>query len=187
MTGQTIAACGYAAFLVLFALLLDLLGRNAHERSSRFRNQGFTYDGGLDVWVCPEGEELRPFGVDHHRRIARYRARPAICNHCPAKDGCTDSNEGREIVRSLDPWPHSEAGRFHRGISVVLLGIASMIALAGILMTPSPPDLWPLGLVLLTTLAVGLHLARAFASTPSGFPGEELGSQKAVRLESKLF
>jgi hypothetical protein len=186
VTGQTIAACGYAAFLLLFALGLDLLGRHTHDRSSRFRNQGFTYHAGLDVWRCPEGEELRPFGTDHHRRIARYRARPIVCNHCPAKDGCTDSNEGREVVRPLDPWPHSEAGRFHRGISVVLLLIASMIALAGMLVTPSPPDLWVLGVVLLTTVGVGLRLALAFSSTPSGFPDEEPRRRAPIRLESKL-
>ena len=30
--------------------------------------------------------------------------------------------DGREIVRPLDPWPHSEAGRFHRGIVAAARG-----------------------------------------------------------------
>ena len=30
---------------------------------------------------------------------------------CPRKEACTDSVEGREVMRALDPWPHSEAGR----------------------------------------------------------------------------
>ena len=51
----------------------------------------------------------------------RYRAKAHVCNACPRKDACTDSDHGREIVRPLDPWPHSEAGRFHRGISLLLV------------------------------------------------------------------
>lgn len=172
MSAETVAATAYAAFLVACALGLDALGRHTHERSGRFRTQGFSYDAGLDLWVCPEGEQLRPFAVDHHRRVARYRARPMICNACPAKDGCTDSEEGREIVRPLDPWPHSEAGRFHRGISVVLLGLASVIALAGVLLTPSFPDLVLLGPVLTVSVLVGLRMSRALAAMPSGFPDD---------------
>ncbi len=172
MSAETIAAVAYSAFLVACALGLDALGRHAHERSGRFHTQGFDYDARLDLWVCPEGEQLRSFLVDHRHRVARYRARPMVCNACPAKDGCTDSDQGREIVRPLDPWPHSEAGRFHRGISVVLLGLATVIALAGILITPSLPDLIPLGLMLTVAALLGLRMSRAFASMPSGFPDE---------------
>jgi hypothetical protein len=179
MTVETIAAAGYAAFLVVVALGLDNLGRHTHDRSGRFRTQGFSYHPGLDLWECPEGEELRPFGIDHQRRVARYRAKPIVCNHCPAKDGCTDSNEGREIVRPLDPWPHSEAGRFHRGISVALLGIASMIVLAGILLTPSLPDIALLGVTLAMTVGVGIRMSLAFAATPSGFPADALEPRQA--------
>lgn len=172
MSAETIAAVAYAAFLVACALGLDALGRHTHERSGRFRTQGFSYDAGLDLWVCPEGEQLRSFAIDHRRRVARYRARPMICNACPAKEDCTDSEEGREIVRPLDPWPHSEAGRFHRGISVVLLGLASVISLAGILLTPSLPDLIPLGLMLAVSALAGLRMAQAFSAMPSGFPDD---------------
>jgi len=181
LSAATLAAAGYAAFLLAFALGLDALGRHAHTRSDRFRTQGFEYRHELDLWVCPEGEQLRPFAVDHGRRLARYRARPAVCNACPAKDGCTDSEEGREIVRPMDPWPHSEAGRFHRGISVVLLGLSSVIALAGILLTPSFPDLIPLGSMLTVSVLVGLRMARAFAAMLSGFP-DDPGSTAARAL-----
>ena len=170
MSTETLAAAAYAAFLVVSALGLDALGRHTHRRSGRFRTQGFSYDESLDLWECPEGEQLRPLAIDHRRRMARYRARPMVCNACPAKEGCTDSDEGREIVRPLDPWPHSEAGRFHRGISVVLLCLASVITLAGIVLTPSFPDLALLGPLLLLTALVGLRMSRALASMPSGFP-----------------
>jgi hypothetical protein len=170
LSPETLAAAAYATFLVAVSLGLDALGRHTHGRSGRFRTQGFEYHPGLDLWECPEGERLRPFAIDHHQRLARYRARPIVCNDCPAKDGCTDSNEGREIVRPLDPWPHSEAGRFHRGISVALLGIASLILLAGIVLTPAFPDLGLLGPLLAAVAILGLRMSRGFAAMPSGFP-----------------
>ena len=179
MSPETLAAAGYAAFLVAVALGLDALGRHTHARSGRFRTQGFAYRDDLDLWECPEGEQLRPFAVDHRQRMARYRARPAVCNACPAKDGCTDSDEGREIVRPLDPWPHSEAGRFHRGISVVLLGLAALILLAGVALTPALPDILLLGPLLIGAVLVGLIMSRAFAAMPSGFPAEPLEPRQA--------
>jgi hypothetical protein len=172
LSTETIAAAAYSAFLVVCALGLDALGRHTHERSGRFRTQGFAYDAGLDLWQCPEGEQLRPFAVDHRRRVARYRARPMVCNACPVKDGCTDSDQGREIVRPMDPWPHSEAGRFHRGIAVVLLGLASVIALAGILLDRSLPDLALLGSALAVSGLIALRMSRAFVAMPSGFPDD---------------
>lgn len=176
MSAETIAASGYAAFLVLVALGLDRLGRHTHYRSGRYRTQGFAYRPELDLWECPEGEHLRPFAIDHHHRIARYRAKPIVCNNCPAKEGCTDSEEGREIARPMDPWPHSEAGRFHRGICVVLLGLAVVVASAGLALTPSLPDLIPLGAMLAAAAAVGTHMSRAFFAMPSGFPDEALAA-----------
>jgi hypothetical protein len=174
VSAETLVAAGYAAFLVLVALGLDRLGRHAHKRSGRYRTQGFTYRPELDLWECPEGEHLRPFAVDHRRRVARYRARPAICNSCPAKDGCTDSDEGREIQRPMDPWPHSEAGRFHRGISVALVGLAFLVSLIAIVLTPVFPDVVLLGTVIAATVTIGVHMARAFAAMPSGFPDRAL-------------
>jgi hypothetical protein len=171
VSAETLAAAAYAGFLVLVGLGLDRLGRHAHGRSGRYRTQGFTYDPALNLWECPEGEQLRPFAIDHRRRVARYRAKPVVCNSCPAKDGCTDSDQGREVVRPLDPWPHSEAGRFHRGISLVLLCIASLVVLAGIAITPSLPDVALLGTALIVTVGVALRMSRALAATPAGFPG----------------
>jgi hypothetical protein len=168
---EVLAASAYAAFLVAAALGLDRLGRHTHERSGRFRTQGFRYRSELDVWECPEGEHLRPAGLDHHRRIARYRARAEACNRCPVKDGCTDSDQGREVVRPLDPWPHSEAGRFHRGISVALLVLACLISVGAMLRNTAAPDLALLGPVLGIALVIGVRLGRGFTTMPSGFPG----------------
>ena len=51
--------------------------------------------------------------------------RRTSATRCPRKDACTDSDRGREIVRPLDPWPHSEAGRFHRAIALLMVALGA--------------------------------------------------------------
>jgi hypothetical protein len=114
---EVFLAAGYAVFLLGVSLGLDLLARHSYSRSERYRTAGFTYHHKSDAWICPQNQHLTRSEVDHERRLVRYRGRPQVCNHCPSKTNCTDSEEGREVVRAMDPWPHSEAGRFHRGIS----------------------------------------------------------------------
>lgn len=181
MSAEALAGAAYAAFLILAALGLDRLARHTHDRSGRYRTQGFRYDPDLDTWECPEGEHLKPLAIDHRSRIARYRARAAVCNDCPAKGGCTDSDEGREVVRHLDPWPHSEAGRFHRGISVALLLLATLLAAVMMLRNGRPADLALLGSALLAAVFLVARMAGALASTPSGFPGDDPAGRLAAR------
>ena len=134
---EVILAAGYAAFLLCVAGGLDLLARRSHARSERYRTAGFTYHPTHDAWICPEEQVLTRSETDHELRLVRYRGRPQICNHCPAKTDCTDSDEGREVVRAMDPWPHSEAGRFHRGISL------AVALVAGLILAPRPSATTP--------------------------------------------
>ena len=127
---EVLLAVGYAIFLVGIALGLDLLARHSHARSERYRTAGFTYHPSHDAWVCPEDQLLVRSEVDHERRLVRYRGRPQICNYCPAKAECTDLRRRKEVVRAMDPWPHSEAGHFHRGISLAVALIAGLILAA---------------------------------------------------------
>ncbi len=46
------------------------------------------------------------------------------------KLNCTDSDTGRLLQRRLDPWFESEIRRFHRGISLTLLFLATVLLLA---------------------------------------------------------
>ena len=62
---------------------------------------------------------LWPTAYDERQQLMRYRAQPSVCNACPVKADCTSSPHGREITRPTEPWPHSEAARFHRGIVLV--------------------------------------------------------------------
>lgn len=62
----------------------------------------FRYEAERDVYVCPAGKELhfdRPHSTERSRR---YRARAKDCNHCPLKDTCTTSKQGRSLCRSVD-------------------------------------------------------------------------------------
>ena len=67
----------------------------------------------------------------------------------------------------MDPWPRSEAGRFHRGISLALTLIAAPILAVEALRDHASLELAVLGA---TSFAVGLmawHLRAAFRATPA--------------------
>jgi hypothetical protein len=167
---EVFLAAGYAAFLLGAAVGLDLLARHSHARSLRYRNAGFTYHPTHDAWIYPEDQILTRTETDHELRLVRYRARPQICNHCPAKSECTDSDHGREVARPMDPWPHSEAGRFHRGISLCIALIAGLILAAESLRHHDPPELAVLGVALVVVALTLWHLHAAFRNTPANFP-----------------
>lgn len=153
---------GYAVFLVGTAAALDLLARHSHLRSQRFRTAGFRYHDHLDAWECPEGQHLWPRTFDRERRLVRYRGRPQVCNACPSKAACTDSDEGREVVRFLDDWPRLEAGRFHRGLALTLIVLAAVIAAAALARHHGPAEVAALGGVLALSGFAGRQLAPAF-------------------------
>jgi hypothetical protein len=170
MSTEALLAVGYAAFLLTAAVGLDLLARHSHRRSTRYRTAGFSFRPDLDLWECPEGQHLHRVETDHQRRLVRYRASPRICNACPAKAECTDSDRGREIAQPLDPWPHSEAGRFHRGICVVLVALAVLISAIALVRSDGTADLIALSTMLGSSIAVTGRLLGAFRRTPDGFP-----------------
>ena len=170
MSVEAMLAGGYAAFLLIAAVMLEWLSAHTHRRSLRYRTAGFSYDQQHDHWQCPEGQHLWPHEFDHERRLVRYRAKAHICNGCPRKDACTDSDHGREIVRPLDPWPHSEAGRFHRGLSLVLVVLALLVALVGVARNHAPADAGALALAAVAALFTGRWLLRDLRAHPANFP-----------------
>jgi hypothetical protein len=181
MSTEALLAVGYAAFLLTAAIGLDVLARHSHRRSTRYRTAGFNFRADLDLWECPEDQHLHRVETDHRRRLVRYRASPQICNACPAKADCTDSDRGREIAQSLDPWPHSEAGRFHRGVCVVLVALAALISAIALVRSDGIVDLVALSAVFAISLAVTGRLLAAFRRIPSGFPTSADESVGAAR------
>jgi hypothetical protein len=170
VSGEAVILGVYAAFLVGAAGILEWLSVHTHRRSLRYRTAGFRYDDVHDHWECPEGQHLWPHEFDHERRLVRYRAKAHICNGCPRKADCTDSERGREIVRPLDPWPHSEAGRFHRGLSLMLVVLAVFVAVVALARNHAPQEALLLGGVLAAALLAARWLARDFRAHPAGFP-----------------
>ena len=168
-------------FLLAAAITIEWLSAHTHRRSLRYRTAGFTYHEQHDHWECPEGQHLWPHEFDRDRRLVRYRAKAHICNGCPLKGACTDSDDGREIVRPLDPWPHSEAGRFHRGLSLMLVALALLVIVVGAARNHAAADAGSLLFLLAAALGTGRWLLRDFREHPSGFP--EHTAAHGLRLE----
>jgi len=175
MSPETVLFAGYAGLLLAAAAALEWLSAHTHRRALRYRTAGFDYDADHDLWLCPEGQHLWPHEFDHDRRLVRYRAKAHVCNGCPRKARCTDSDEGREIVRPLDPWPHSEAGRFHRVLALMLVALALLVLAVAAVRNHEPAEAALLGAGVLCALAVGRWLAVDLRAHPAGFPAPGLG------------
>jgi hypothetical protein len=174
-------ACAYTGFLLLAAYGLDRLGAAASRRSGGWRHGAFRYHADHDAWVCPQDQWLWPHSFDPDQRVLRYRASPTVCNSCPVKHTCTTSDSGREVSRPVDPWPHSEAGRFQRGIACALTGIAVLLPLALAVGQEGLAVGVLLGAAVLAA-ALSLPLWRHLRRTPSGFP-EHVAVRPSVRRE----
>jgi hypothetical protein len=175
MSPEVVLAAGYALALTFGALVLEWLSAHTHRRSLRFRTAGFVYDEAHDHWWCPEGQQLWPHAFDDERRVVRYRAKAHICNACALKSRCTDSEHGREIARPLDPWPHSEAGRFHRGLSLMLVVLALLIVAGEAARHHAPAELAALLAAGTACGFAGKWLLRDFRAHPSNFPAPSAG------------
>ncbi|WP_051581767.1 hypothetical protein [Pseudonocardia acaciae] len=167
---EPLLAAGYAVFLLAASAGLDALARHAHHRSERYRTAGFTYHAEHDHWVCPEDQMLWPHSYDDERRLVRYRAKPHICNACPTKHRCTTSHLGREVVRPLDPWPHSEAGRFHRVVALALVALAGLLTAVELVRWHESADLIPLAASAALTAVTAWWLTGHLRATPANFP-----------------
>jgi hypothetical protein len=166
---EVLFAAGYAGFLTCGAFALEWLSAHTHRRALRYRTAGFTYDSTHDHWQCPEGEHLRPHEFDRELRVVRYRARAHVCNSCPSKPDCTDSDHGREVVRPLDPWPHSEAGRFHRVIALLMVVLSALILLAEVARHHDRAEAALLLVVLVAIAFGGRWLLRDLRVHPANF------------------
>jgi len=159
---EVILAAAYAIVLVGVATVLEYLARHSHNRSEHYRNSGFTYKRKLDVWECPTGHHLNRVQTDFERKTARYRAPAHKCNACHCKQNCTDSNDGRELESRLDAWVQSELHRFHRGISLVLFVLATVILAGEMIRCHDPGERILLGILLAPIAFTGSKLSVTF-------------------------
>ena len=160
---------GYAVVLLVVAAALDAMAQHTQRRTERFRTAGFRYLPQHDAWTCSQDAMLWPMEYDKEHHLVRYRAKASVCNSCHAKPGCTSADNGREVTRALAPWPHSEAGRFHRGMSMVLVGCAAALLLVAAARHLEPSTL-VLAVPMLFTILLGIRYSAHFRAAPANFP-----------------
>ena len=132
MSPEVFLFSGYAALLLCVAGLLEWLSAHTHRRSLRYRTAGFEYDRSSTTGGAPRASTCGRTSSTTSGASFAIAPRPTSATAAHARRRCTDSSSGREIVRPLDPWPHSEAGRFHRGLSLVLVALSLlMLIVAG--------------------------------------------------------
>lgn len=161
---------GYAVLLLAVAWGFDAMARRVSVRAAGWRTGRFVYHADHDAWVCPQDQWLWPSSFDPQHRVMRYRAKPSVCNSCPVKATCTDSPHGRELTREVDPWPHSEAGRFHRGIACFVAFLGVLMPLAMLIGQHSAADALVLAGVAVVVGVGAIPLARHFWHTPVDAP-----------------
>ena len=149
---ETWFAAAYCVLLTGLGHVIDAMARRAAASAEGGASFGFVYHPDHDAWQCPEDQWLWPTSFDPDHRVMRYRGRPTVCNACPVKDECTPSVSGREVQRAVDPWPASEAARFHRGIACAIVLMGLVWPLATLATSPGSAEV----LVLVTAVAVAL-------------------------------
>lgn len=82
--------------ILAYLPMTDFGGRNGF-----FAPEQFQYDGERDVYVCPQGQVLKRYAERKREEVILYRVKPKICNRCPVKAHCTNSQSGRHIFRSI--------------------------------------------------------------------------------------
>ncbi|KUL41692.1 transposase [Actinoplanes awajinensis] len=182
---EVLLFAGYATVLLVIACALDRLAAHSHARADRYRTAGFRYHPQHDAWVCPQDQMLWPMTYDMRHHLMRYRAKPSVCNACPVKKDCTTSPHGREITLHTQPWPHSEAARFHRGIVLVLIGLAALLLIATGVRNTGWGDLAVIAAPLAAAGLLAFRFTGHFRRTPSGFPAASASTGLRVTPPSR--
>ena len=171
----------YALVMLGAAWAVDVLGSRSARRSMGWRHSDFIYHDDVDGWRCHEDQWLWPAAFDPDKRVIRYEGAHAICGRCPSKDVCSPTPGPREITRPVDPWPYSEAGRFHRGVALVIACVGVFIPLLLSTVLHGAGDLIVLGTTAVIVVVTGvLPLARHLWSIPDNAPAHlpHIGSQE---------
>ena len=133
---------GYVVVLWVGGWALELLARAHFHRARRLAHGGFAYDAELDRYECPQGELLTLHTFDDRNKLAIYKAPASSCNECVLKAFCTPHDEGRHVYRSLAEFHETDVGRFHRGLSLIILAVALAFSAGGLLAWWNQPGEW---------------------------------------------
>jgi len=80
----------------------------------RFTRQSFTYDEEQNIYLCPQGNKLKPHGKAHKKNNKmrnRYSSKATDCNACPLRDKCLTE---KGIMRQIYRWEHEDVVERHR-------------------------------------------------------------------------
>jgi transposase len=67
-----------------------------------FSKEQFVYNPDRDLYRCPAGQTLRCFSDHATRRLTKYKADGVTCAACSLRPQCTESKNGREVLRYYD-------------------------------------------------------------------------------------
>jgi transposase len=85
------------------------------HKTAYYGPRRFTYDAARDVYMCPQGQPLRPFRRELSAEKVEYRAAPVTCNACPVKGQCTPSAHGRIVHRHFAEAFLDRVRAYHQG------------------------------------------------------------------------
>ena len=68
---------------------IPILDYQRHNHKGIYPREAFAYDKARDVMICPEGKELKYWGIHKRCRQHVYRARSGDCRTCMKKEECT--------------------------------------------------------------------------------------------------
>jgi hypothetical protein len=87
---------------------LEQMGMRAYLPTMDFSNrtrfypaERFQYDAENDRYICPQGQMLSLSSCRKSEQVYVYGVNASVCNACPVKTECTDSQSGRHIFRSF--------------------------------------------------------------------------------------
>jgi transposase len=102
---------GYAAGEFIHGIIregidphIPIVNHRRHNGIGIYTIKDFTYDGAKDIFICPEGKDLKYWGYHRHSRQQVYRARTRDCAVCRRKAECT-----RDRARSLSYHIHEDS------------------------------------------------------------------------------
>lgn len=68
-------------------------------RAGKIPIEAFKYESGRDVFICPEGKELKRVAYERRWRRYHYRARLKDCKGCGRRSECTGDKSARTMLR----------------------------------------------------------------------------------------
>ena len=82
------------------------------SREGRISHREFHYDEQRDVYVCPQGKQLRRSNYDHRWDRYNYRALKSECRDCPMRAACSPPDAARVITRPRHQAAAERATRY---------------------------------------------------------------------------